>query len=136
MADIDIYNVPELGQPAAQYCHVARVRNASERLYIAGMVAANADGTPVGENDFDLQAAQVFRNIELALNSAGANWSNVVQFTTYLTRAEDIARWRAFRQRTFARWFQDAKYPPNTLLVINRLASESFLIEVQTVAEL
>lgn len=135
MADIQIYNVPELGQPAAQYCHVARVRNATERLYIAGMVATDASGTTVGENDFDAQAAQVFRNIELALTSAGAHWKDVTQFTTYLTRSEDIVRWRAFRQRTFGRWFPDAKYPPNTLLVIERLAAESFLIEVQTIAE-
>jgi len=135
MADIDIYNAPGLGRPAGHYCHVARVRNAAERLYIAGMVASDADGKSVGENDFDAQAVQVFRNIELALQSGGATWSNVVQFTTYLTRAEDIPRWRAFRQREFARWFPDAKYPPNTLLVIQQLASESFLLEVQTVAE-
>jgi hypothetical protein len=30
----------------------------------------------------------------------------------------------------------EAKYPPNSLLVMDRLASESFLIEVQTVVEL
>lgn len=135
MADIDIYNVPGLGQPSGHYSHVARVRNASERIYIAGMVATDANGKAVGENDFDRQAAQVFDNIGAALESADATWQNVVQFTTYLTRTEDIARWRAFRQREFSRWFPDAKYPPNTLLVISRLAAESFLIEVQTVAE-
>lgn len=135
MADIDIYNVPALAQPAAHYSHVARVRNASERVYIAGMVATDAGGTTVGEGDFEAQAAQVFRNIELALQSARATWSDVVQFTTYLTRAEDIPRWRAFRQREFGRWFPDGKYPPNTLLVISRLGSESFLLEVQTIAE-
>ena len=135
MTDITIYNVPELGQPAGQYSHVARVRNASERLYIAGMVANDAAGKLVGEDDFDAQAAQVFRNIETALHSAGASWSNVVQFTTYLTRAGDVKKWRAFRSREFTRWFADGKYPPNTLLVINRLAAETYLIEVQTIAE-
>jgi enamine deaminase RidA (YjgF/YER057c/UK114 family) len=136
MADIDIYNVPALGQPAGHYSHVARVRNASERLYLAGMVANDASGKAIGAGDFDAQAGQVFRNIEAALASAGAGWRNVVQFTTYLTRAEDVARWRAFRQREFCRWFPDAKYPPNTLLVIERLAAESYLIEVQTIAEI
>lgn len=135
MADIDIYNVPALGRPSAQFSHVARVRNATERLYIAGMVATDAEGKAVGADDFDAQATQVFRNIEHALASAGADWRSVVQFTTYLTRAEDIPRWRAFRDRTFAGWFPDERYPPNTLLVITRLASESFLIEVQTIAE-
>lgn len=135
MADIDIYDVPELARPAAHYSHVARVRNATERLYLAGMVATDADGRTVGDNDFEAQAAQVFRNIELALKSAGAAWRDVVQFTTYLTRAEDIPRWRAFRQREFGRWFPDAKYPPNTLLVIQRLGAEAYLLEVQTIAE-
>ena len=136
MADISIYNVPELAQPAGHYSHVARVRNAAERLYIAGMVANDATGNLVGEDDFDAQAVQVFRNIEQALQSGGASWRNVVQFTTYLTRATDVTKWRAFRQREFVKWFPDAKYPPNTLLVIDRLAAESYLIEVQTIAEL
>jgi enamine deaminase RidA (YjgF/YER057c/UK114 family) len=136
MADISIYNVPELGQPSGHFSHVARVRNAAERLYIAGMVASDASGKVVGENDFDAQAAQVFLNIEAALKSAGASWRDVAQFTTYLTRAEDIPKWRAFRQRVFAQWFSDGRYPPNTLLVIDRLAAEAYLIEVQTIAEL
>lgn len=136
MADITIYNVPELGQPAGHYSHVARVRNASERLYIAGMVSSDAAGNLVGEDDFDAQAAQVFRNIELSLKSAGASWRDVVQFTAYLTRQGDVKKWRAFRQRQFTSWFPDGKYPPNTLLIIDRLAAETFLIEVQTIAEL
>lgn len=136
MAEISTYNVPELCPPAGHYCHVARVRNATERLYIAGMVSSDAKGELVGEDDFDAQAAQVFRNIELALRSAGAGFGNVVQFTTYLTRAGDVKKWRAFRQREFGKWFPAANYPPNTLLIIDRLASESFLIEVQTIAEL
>ncbi|RPI45200.1 MAG: RidA family protein [Betaproteobacteria bacterium] len=136
MADISIYNVPELAKPAGHYCHVARVRNAAERLYIAGMVANDASGNLVGEDDFDAQATQVFRNIEQALRSSGASWRNVVQFTTYLTRAGDVKQWRAFREREFAKWFPDAAYPPNTLLIIDRLAAETYLIEVQTIAEI
>ena len=30
--------------------------------------------------------------------------------------------------------FPNGKYPPNTLLVIDRLVQEQFLIEIQTVA--
>ena len=136
MADITIYNVSELGQPSGHFSHVARVRNAAERLYIAGMVAADPQGALVGEDDFEAQALQVFGNIEKALRSAGASWKNVVQFTTYLTRTTDVKKWRAFRSREFAKWFPDGKYPPNTLLIIDRLAAESYLIEVQTIAEL
>jgi hypothetical protein len=30
--------------------------------------------------------------------------------------------------------FPDGKYPPNTLLIIDRLVQEQFLIEIQTIA--
>ena len=40
----------------------------------------------------------------------------------------------AWRQREFATLFPNGAYPPNTLLIIDRLVQEQFLIEVQTVA--
>jgi hypothetical protein len=42
----------------------------------------------------------------------------------------------AFRLREFPRWFPSGAYPPNTLLMIDRLVQERLLIEVQTVAAL
>jgi len=126
MAEIRIVNVEALGAPLGQYSHMARVKNASETLYIAGMLSA-------GE-DFDAQCAGVFRQIEAALASAGAGWGSVVQFTTYLVHSQDIARFMAWRKREFPRLFPDGRYPPNTLLVVDRLVQEPFLIEVQAVA--
>jgi hypothetical protein len=41
-----------------------------------------------------------------------------------------------FRLREFPKMFAGGAYPPNTLVVIDRLVSEAFLIEVQTVAAL
>jgi enamine deaminase RidA (YjgF/YER057c/UK114 family) len=134
-ADIDIYNPPELGAPMGQYTHVTRVK-ASEFLFIAGMLAGDAAGNVVGEGDFETQTAQVFRNIEAALRSAGASWGNVVQFTTYLVHSQDIPKFMAFRLREFPKMFADGKYPPNTLLMVDRLVKEAFLIEVQTIAAL
>ena len=78
----------------------------------------------------------MFRQIETALKSANAGWANVVQFTTFLVHSQDIAKLRAWRLREFPKLFPDGKYPPNTLLVIDRLADEQFLIEVQTIAAL
>jgi enamine deaminase RidA (YjgF/YER057c/UK114 family) len=60
----------------------------------------------------------------------------VVQFTTYLVHSQDIPKLRAFRQREFSRYFPDGAYPPNTLVIIDRLVNESYLLEVQTVAAL
>ena len=40
----------------------------------------------------------------------------------------------AYRLREFPRLFANGVYPPNTLLIVDRLVQEAFLIEVQTVA--
>jgi len=127
MAEIRIYNVDALGKPVGPYSHVARVKS-GETLYIAGMLAA-------GES-FEAQCAAVYAQIEKALQSAGAGWGNVVQFTTYLVHSQDIARFYRWREREYPRMFPDGRYPPNTLLVIERLVQEQFLIEIQTVAAL
>ncbi len=132
MAEVRIYNVDALGTPLGPYSHVARVK-ASEYLYIAGMVGTDAGGKLAGE-DFDAQCSQVFRNIEAALKSGGAGWGNVVQFTTYLVHSQDIAKFMAWRKREFPRMFPGGKYPPNTLLIVDRLVQEALLVEVQAVA--
>lgn len=120
-----IYNVDALGKPLGQYSHVTRVA-AREFLFIAGMLAP-------GET-FDEQCGGVFAQIGEALKSAGAGWQNVAQFTTYLVHSQDIPRFMQWRLREFPRMFPDGRYPPNTLLVVDRLVQEHFLVEVQTVA--
>jgi enamine deaminase RidA (YjgF/YER057c/UK114 family) len=132
-AEINIYNPKQLGTPMGQYTHVTRVK-ASEFLFIAGMLSGDANDNIVGEGDFDAQVEQVFRNIEAALQSADAGWANVVQFTTYLVHSQDIRKFMEFRKRAFPRMFPDGKYPPNTLLMVDRLVKEPFLVEVQTIA--
>jgi enamine deaminase RidA (YjgF/YER057c/UK114 family) len=127
MAQIKIGNVEALGKPLGQYSHMTRVK-ASEYLFIAGMLAPG--------DSFDAQCTGVFSQIEAALKSAGAGWGNVVQFTTYLVHSQDIPKFMQWRLREFPRMFPDGKYPPNTLLVIDRLVQEQFLVEVQTVAAL
>ena len=127
MADIRIYNPDTLGAPLGQYSHVARVK-AAETLYIAGMLAPG--------DDFDAQCSGVFRSIDAALKSAGAGWGNIAQFTTYLVHSQDIPKFMAWRLREFPKMFPDGKYPPNTLLIVDRLVQEQFLVEVQTIAAL
>ncbi|MGE0063754.1 MAG: RidA family protein [Xanthobacteraceae bacterium] len=133
MPDITIYNPEGLARPLGQYSHVTRVK-ASEYLFIAGQLAADKNGQVVGADDFDAQCRQVFANIEVALKSAGAGWGNVVQFTTYMVHSQDIPKFMAFRLREFPKMFSNGIYPPNTLLMIDRLVQEPFLVEVQTVA--
>jgi len=135
MANLNIYNPDALGKPLGQYSHVTRVK-ANEFLFIAGMLSADKGGNIVGVDDFDAQCTQVFANLEAALKSAGAGWGNVVQFTTYLVHSQDIPKFMTYRLREFPKMFTNGIYPPNTLLMVDRLVQEPFLVEVQTIAAL
>jgi enamine deaminase RidA (YjgF/YER057c/UK114 family) len=133
MADIKILNPEQLGKPLGQYCQVTRVK-ASEFLFIAGQVGADKDGKAAA--DFDGQCVKTFENIGAALASQGAGFGNVVEFTTYLVHSQDIPKFMAYRQREFPKLFPNGAYPPNTLLIIDRLVREDFLIEVSAIAAL
>ena len=133
MADIKILNPDSLGKPLGQYSQITRVK-ASEFLFIAGQVGADKDGRTGA--DFDAQCAQTFANIGLALASRGASFANIVEFTTYLVHSQDIPKFMVYRTREFPKLFAGGAYPPNTLLMIDRLVREEFLIEVSAVAAL
>jgi enamine deaminase RidA (YjgF/YER057c/UK114 family) len=123
MPEITFHNPDTLGKPLGQYSHITRVK-ASEFLFIAG------------HDDFDAQCRQVFANIEAALKSQGASFGNVVEFITYFVHSQDIPKFMQFRLREFPRLFTTGLYPPNTLLIVDRLVQETLLVEIQTVAAL
>jgi len=135
MAEIKIFNPETLGTPLGQYSHITRVK-AQEFVFIAGMLSADKAGKVVGVDDFDAQCDQVFGNLEAALKSVGASWGNIVQFTTYLVHSQDIPKFMKYRLREFPKMFANGAYPPNTLLMVDRLLQEPFLVEVQAVAAL
>ncbi|HEX7217897.1 MAG TPA: RidA family protein [Burkholderiales bacterium] len=125
MPEIKIYNVEALGKPVGPYSHVARVKG-GDTLYIAGMLAPG--------DTFDAQCSAVFAQIEKALKEAGGGWGSVVQFTTFLVHSQDVSKFYKWREREYPKMFPNGKYPPNTLLIIDRLVQEQFLIEIQTIA--
>jgi enamine deaminase RidA (YjgF/YER057c/UK114 family) len=135
MPEISIVNPEAMGPPLSLYGQIARVR-ASEFIFIAGQLATDLNGRIVGKGDFDAQMKQVLSNIEKALKSVDASFANVVQFTTYLVHSRDIANFRRVREELFLTMFPTHRYPPNTLLVVNRLVQEDFLIEIETTAAL
>src|SRR6267378_3648807 len=128
--EIKIFSPDTLGKPLGQYSQITRVK-ASEFVYIAGQLAADRDGKVVGADDFDAQCVQVFANIETALKAVGAGWGQVVEFTTYLVHSQDIPKFMTYRKREFPKFFPDGAYPPNTLLMVDRLVQEPFLVEVK-----
>ena len=131
---IKMSNPSTMPKPAGAYSHVARV-SAGDLLFIAGQVAVDATGKIV-EGDFDAQAAQVFQNLRAALQSEGGDFRNIVQLTTYLVDSRDIAKLRKYRDRVYPQFFPDGKFPPNTLLVIDRLAAEDMRLEIAAIAAL
>jgi enamine deaminase RidA (YjgF/YER057c/UK114 family) len=133
MADIKFLNPDALGKPLGQYSQMTRVK-ASEFLFIAGQVGMDKAGKLAA--DFDGQCMQTFANLEAALKSQGAGWGNIVEFTTYLVHSQDIAKFMTHRLREFPKMFPSGAYPPNTLLMIDRLVQEPLLIEVSAIAAL
>lgn len=134
MPQIQMLNPDVLGAPLGQYSHMTRVK-AAEFLFIAGQVGLKP-GAEKAPADFAGQCAQVFANLGAALASQGADFSQVVEFTTYLVHSQDIAKFMIYRSGEFPKLFKSGAYPPNTLLMIDRLVREEFLIEVSAVAAL
>jgi enamine deaminase RidA (YjgF/YER057c/UK114 family) len=121
--------------PQGMYSHVARV-TPGELAFIAGQVAVDASGNPVGIGDFAVQVGQVFENLGRILKDLGSEFEAVVQFTTFLTSADSIPIWMKERAALFPKLFPGGKYPPNTLLVIERLVKPEFLLEVEAIARI
>lgn len=118
--------------PPTGYSHVAKV-NKGTLVYIAGQVSSDASGKLVGEGDFEAQAEQVFKNVKLALDAAGATMADVVKMNTYIVAAvdpADVPKMRAVR----GRYFGSGTPPASTLVYVSRLAQPGWMIEVEVVA--
>jgi enamine deaminase RidA (YjgF/YER057c/UK114 family) len=134
VANIKIFNPPGLAKPMGTYSQIAHAKT-QEVVFIAGQVPTDASGALVGKGNFEAQCAQTFANIHVALRAVGADWNNIVQFTSFLVRTDDAAAFRAYRGREFPKMFPGGA-PPNTLLFISRLADPDYLLEIQTIAAL
>ena len=75
-------------------------------------------------------------NLGKILEDLGTDFELVVQFTTYITSADFIPAFMAARAAVFPKIFPGGKYPPNTLLVVNRLVKPEFLIEIEAIARI
>jgi len=78
----------------------------------------------------------VFENLGAVLKGLGASFDDVVKFTTYLVESQDIEKFMRARAALFPTLFANDSYPPNTLLVVDSLVKEHFLIEVEAVARI
>ena len=133
--NLEILEPQGVAQPQGMYNHAISV-SAGRLLFIAGQVSIDEDNQLVGPGDFNAQMQQVFKNLGSILDSAGASFENVVKFTTYLVRSQDLKAFYEKRAEIFAEIYPNGHYPTNTLVVIDQLAREEWLIEIEAVAAL
>jgi reactive intermediate/imine deaminase len=115
--------------PPAGYSHVVDAA-ASRIVYVSGQVPLDADGQLVGESDFAAQTRQVFENLTLALEAAGASWRDVVKLTYFLRDVGELPVVRAVRDE-----YVDTKRPPaSTLVEVSRLFRDDVLVEIEAIA--
>ena len=79
---------------------------------------------------------QTFHNLAQVLGRSGANFRNVVEFPPYLVGSDSIQPFLEARAALFPSLYPDGDYPPNTLLVVNGLVREEFLVEIKAIAAL
>ena len=134
-ASVRYINPTGSGPAQGLYSHVGEVTASGSRLaFIAGQLSVGSDGSIVGAADFKAQFKQVFDNLGAVLTGLGGGYEHVVKFTTYLVHSQDIGAFMESRASLFPTIFKGPLYPPNTLLMVDRLVKEPFLIEVEAVA--
>ncbi len=96
-------------------------------LHVSGQVGVAPDGALA--EGLEAQMETAFRNLLAILNSAGMGPHDLVKITVFLTRPEDVGRYRQVRDRMLA-----GATPASTLLVVAALADPGWLVEIEAVA--
>jgi len=129
-AEKQFVNPKDLNAPTS-YTHVVTV-NQGKMIFVSGQVALNKQGDIVGKGDLRAQTTQVFENLKTALAAVGATFSDVVKVNTYVVnyKPTDVAIIRELRSK----YLPKDKPPASTLVGVQSLAREDFLIEVEVIA--
>lgn len=127
---------PKSAPKPGMYSHVAIAEPGGRIAYIAGQTSTDMSGNPVSPTDFAGQIPVVFGHLGKIFQELGCDYSDVLQYTTYLVGTDKREAWQKGRAELFKTLYPDGKYPPNTLLIVNGLARPEYLLEISAIIRL
>ena len=119
---------PRIPSPIASYSQ-GILAEGRKIFFISGQGPLDADGNLVGKGDMAAQTHQVFRNIRSQLEEAGADFSNVIKITIFLTEMDKFREFTRVREE----YLKDP-YPAASLFGVTRLVHPDWLVEVEAIA--
>src|SRR5215217_8742871 len=113
------------------FTNVVIVTGPVRTIYIGGQDAVDATGQIVGIGDIGAQTAQVFANLQTALEAAGAGLEHVVKWNILIVEGQPLEPGFAEFQRV---WGARANPPVITAAFVSALANPEFLVEMDAIA--